>query len=57
MALVNHVLLKEAPELVYRISDFQGNLKVEGSGSTIKFGLKLMMIMKKFDIYKNVKPQ
>ena len=43
------------------MSDFtsalQGNLKVDGSGSTIKFGLKAMMIMKKFDMYKNVKPQ
>ena len=38
-------------------SALQGNLKVDGSGSTIKFGLKAIMIMKKFDMYKNVKPQ
>ena len=38
-------------------SALQGNLKVDGSGSTIEFGLKAMMMMKKFDLYKNVKPQ
>ena len=38
-------------------SALQGNLKVDGSRNTITFGLKLIMEMKKFVMYKNVKPQ